>query len=1720
MQVYVKETLHVLDYKDNIVDTIFISDDHRTAGYAYDITITEANTGYSDLNFNMPNTIISDNGGQIKNPKLLLLKPLTKLRYHREVIYTGDKEITVREPIGYGDTITYRDVTYSNKYPNNIIEDYIMDYIIQPVDKSRKVLEIATKFTAMDYPRFNLSKKRVGLNISQDTLTREEWSLFKNEPMDQPGTIKYIKWTDALSNSVKLPDQQIPIVWDPEHATEYPLTKENITDLMNDVAQWSYGLLATAFYWPIVSTGRYKGVMYKEGGYLVLHVYDFYNLSTEGVDEDRHIGRYAWDWTQLYEVDSYLCPNRADNYLHHILEGTNWTVAKREDGTDDVDIVQSEIPNPKGSTTSTTLADDTCNISVSGSNCYNAITAVCQGLQLYPIYDCVNRTVALRAFVGKNYGLTYSLGNNIASTSTKADGEKVITKLYVTGGKDYNGDANINIGYSERSYLKTFTGFYSKASDLPTTDVEGYWAIVDPKFTDTDFQVTEYNRDMSEKTVITHDTRVKNYWESGPNRQVYFYTNGTWVLGTKETTGLWSGQVLGQEVVVDPTTGTQAPWDPNDSMYILSRSPYGTNYILNFRWYYDNGWMTKEQILELYQYELAIHNLDYMFMDGYTQDRLATQQDYHDAANNYDIEQDGYESTLYAMESKYYKVDGDYSEGTQYCFHVAPQGTYTKFNTDLGKTTHYIKLFHCYDCGWTQGITPNGNNTGANITVCPKCGKSSDVVNNEIYIPTYNDYEDVWEYNGSLYPEEEYEGYAYNPHLKGYFLRLVTALDRRNKDWDIGDYERRISMIEPIRGVSKEDSIDGYDYQIEGVYVRATSGQIEVWNECVDPNNKESYIYHYGCMLDYHRKVEACLKRIEELQELYDKWSDTRDQYHATIQEKFGDYLIEGNYTNNEQPYDGLLFQEGMEASDKYSIPEITYNLDVIDSSGLIEYRQPTITKYECGDCGYISYHTMRSCPKCGEDNILVINDTYNTLVHMLHSVGQIIPKAGDYVSIYDEPVGIYGLPGLITEISRYLDNPVKNKIKIDTSYTDDEELVGNIITATNTVLSNADIYARTAVLKGDGTIDSNSLAQSTDNPNANISIVGTNGNVLLSGSGLRCTDPSDPTRAMKYTGAGIFNTTNFSTDSGEGVIWEKMITPSGINATYINAGTIDTNKLTIMSGLSSKVIMDQYGLAVKDRASKSHHVEPFDKTLAAKDASYAKSWGEGNNIASFIGVDTNNDPLIYTRGYLYAEEGSNIAGWVTSKDGFYHLKDGTTNSTKDLWLSSNGISGTVNNVTDKFAYYANGNFGVTTSGTLYAKNANIQGHIEAYDGTIGRFTLNQNRLYSGSGNTTAGMGVYGADMAFWAGSETSGVAPFRVGHDGSLYASSATIAGAITASSGTFSNCRITDSCTIECPIRGSLVTSGISASNITTGTLSANFISGGTISGSHIHLNGGTVKLCTGGHVEFTNDIGFFTMGPASSDSNAVACINPYVSALNVACNGDQGGGISLRSGQNITSSGDELGGLRVTALGNVQLTSENTINIIAENGMALQAVHNHVAIRNDKNELCFDGHKIIGANYNASNPTRPSTYSQITIYQNMYLETMDASHACYYGPKGTSFNTTHEIATKGFTPSTLSVKENVRKKDTSKILDIFANMDLYDYKYIDEVNNGREEYGYIIDYMEKIPGIEKFIDFIPTEVDGHDTKRIIGEQFTKFLLGGVIQLAKEIKRLKKED
>jgi len=93
-------------------------------------------------------------------------------------------------------------------------------------------------------------------------------------------------------------------------------------------------------------------------------------------------------------------------------------------------------------------------------------------------------------------------------------------------------------------------------------------------------------------------------------------------------------------------------------------------------------------------------------------------------------------------------------------------------------------------------------------------------------------------------------------------------------------------------------------------------------------------------------------------------------------------------------------------------------------------------------------------------------------------------------------------------------------------------------------------------------------------------------------------------------------------------------------------------------------------------------------------------------------------------------------------------------------------------------------NCNVSVTGAITATSGSFTGSVYANDGTIGGFSLNANRLYSGSGSGCAGIGVINRDYAFWAGGENSGTAPFHVGHNGYLVATNGEFTGSIKAGS------------------------------------------------------------------------------------------------------------------------------------------------------------------------------------------------------------------------------------------------------------------------------------------------------------------------------------------------
>ena len=397
-------------------------------------------------------------------------------------------------------------------------------------------------------------------------------------------------------------------------------------------------------------------------------------------------------------------------------------------------------------------------------------------------------------------------------------------------------------------------------------------------------------------------------------------------------------------------------------------------------------------------------------------------------------------------------------------------------------------------------------------------------------------------------------------------------------------------------------------------------------------------------------------------------------------------------------------------------------------------------------------------------------------------------------------------------------------------------------------------------------------------------------------------------------------------------------------------------------------------------------------------------------------------------------------------------------------------------------------NSSMNSSGTLTGKNVNLSGTITATSGTIGGCVIESGVLKVGNANITSinaskiTAGTMSADRISGGTIDATKTTVKNLNAtnitSGTIDASKITVKNlnASNITSGTISTSRLSSNVITT----SNLSAQKISANQITTGTLSANRISGGTISGNNVSITNINASNLTSGtissaDVNIYNSVGFLKMLHGSA-------YHPFVSALNVARGS---GGISFRNSGDRNNTGSQIGQI---------YADNNVIYISASNGTN---VANYLKCGN----IGISGVQIDGAQ---------DTW--IRMNYSVVLKPNPSGGAYIWGTE--DYN---KILTSSGSPSTLSIKENVKIKDTSDIPKMLEKINLYDYKYISEVENGKEDYGYIIDYLEKIDGIDKYFKFNNIDRNNIKYKTINHEHLSKFLLGAVIELQKQINDLK---
>lgn|GEM_PF-4174760 len=257
------------------------------------------------------------------------------------------------------------------------------------------------------------------------------------------------------------------------------------------------------------------------------------------------------------------------------------------------------------------------------------------------------------------------------------------------------------------------------------------------------------------------------------------------------------------------------------------------------------------------------------------------------------------------------------------------------------------------------------------------------------------------------------------------------------------------------------------------------------------------------------------------------------------------------------------------------------------------------------------------------------------------------------------------------------------------------------------------------------------------------------------------------------------------------------------------------------------------------------------------------------------------------TAGYI----GSATNGWSISSNaltligtGVIQTSGGAATGIKLDTGSLRGYDGT------------NERFRLSTDGSGFLGSTSTFSWTTAGALTLGGFTVNVTSLTAGSGSSAIGLST--STYAFYAGNTTPGSAPFRVGLDGSLVATNASITGTVVCN-------------TLTANTSGSIAGWAISATALTAAT-GAKIQSSATATSSGVILDDSGLKGYGGGQLKFSltatdgrlfaneADIGRKTI-KITSTSTAGSAINAAITYL-----GDDGGIIYVPAGTFLVDTG----------------------------------------------------------------------------------------------------------------------------------------------------------------------------------------------------------------------
>lgn len=347
------------------------------------------------------------------------------------------------------------------------------------------------------------------------------------------------------------------------------------------------------------------------------------------------------------------------------------------------------------------------------------------------------------------------------------------------------------------------------------------------------------------------------------------------------------------------------------------------------------------------------------------------------------------------------------------------------------------------------------------------------------------------------------------------------------------------------------------------------------------------------------------LERYNNLKENIQNKTDYKEEINKCFFEKYARFIQEGTWINEDYVDDEKYYADALSVLYNSCYPKVAYDVNVIEISKLPGYENYL---YQLGDQTFI------------EDKEFFGDDFRVSVV--------------------------------VTETTDNLDDPSKNKIKIQNFKNQFQDLFQKITATVQQTQYNTGAYEKAVALaEASQSRKQQFVTDALDSMSARLSIAGQQ-SVSIGNDGITVTDVDSPSDQIRMVGGAIL--LSKQDDNGEQK-WTTGLTSDGMSANLITAGVINAGQVAIMNAREPIFRWDSYGISA------------FDAT-----------WANDNNVEVISGVNHDKFVRFDKHGIYGINGGANGLNWHPSgQNGLKEISEKAT-----FALTWDGLKVTGNNAT------------------------------------------------------------------------------------------------------------------------------------------------------------------------------------------------------------------------------------------------------------------------------------------------------------------------------------------------------------------------------------------------------------------------------------------------------